>query len=115
MSIKDIENLSLAEIRQLQKDLEDRAGEREHAERIELVDEIRRMIEGSGFDYQNFVSFLQQQLGRKVVKYQHPEDKSLTWSGLGRRPFWLKDLIVEGSGKTIESFRVNERAEPTSK
>jgi len=115
VSHKDLEKLSLAEIRQLQRDLESRAGVREHLDQIELVDRIRRLIEESDFDYQNFVSFLQQELGRKVVKFQHPDDETLTWAGLGRRPFWLKDLIEDGSGKSKEDFRVTERFVSTSK
>lgn len=115
MSLKDLENLTLAEIRQLQKDLEGRAGARERLEQLELVDEIRQLIEVSGFEYQEFISFLQLQLSRKIVKFQHPDDESLTWAGRGRRPFWLKDLIEDGSGKSIENFRVTEKFVPTSK
>lgn len=31
-----------------------------------------------------------------AAKYRHPEDPSLTWSGRGVKPVWLKKLIEEG-------------------
>lgn len=37
-----------------------------------------------------------------VVKYRHPRDASLTWTGRGRRPKWLAQ-----SGGNIERFRVS--------
>jgi len=36
-----------------------------------------------------------------VVRFRHPKNESLTWSGQGRRPRWL----VEAGGN-IERFRV---------
>ena len=36
-----------------------------------------------------------------AAKYQHPDNPSMTWSGRGRKPNWVKDL-----GGDIERFRV---------
>lgn len=30
-------------------------------------------------------------------KYAHPDKPELTWSGLGRKPSWLRDFINEGN------------------
>lgn len=108
MSITDIENLSLAEIKQLQRVLENRLVERQKMEQIELVNKIRDLIEESGFEYRDFISLLHHELGKKIVKYQHPDNESLTWAGRGRWPFWLKELVESGVGKSIEDFRVAE-------
>lgn len=37
-------------------------------------------------------------------KYAHPDKPELTWSGLGRKPAWLQELLVEG--KTLADVRV---------
>ena len=37
--------------------------------------------------------------------YRDPNDTSKTWSGRGKRPKWLTDLI-EASGETLAHFRV---------
>jgi DNA-binding protein H-NS len=34
--------------------------------------------------------------GSLVVKFRHPEDPSLTWSGRGRRPQWYNDAVAGG-------------------
>ena len=38
--------------------------------------------------------------------YRDPSDHSKTWTGRGKRPKWLTDLI-EASGKTLDDFRVD--------
>ena len=43
--------------------------------------------------------------GSKVaVKYRNPKDASQTWTGRGRKPIWLADLLKKG--QKIESFAV---------
>jgi len=38
-------------------------------------------------------------------KYAHPDKPELTWSGLGRKPVWLQELLEEGG--TLETVRVH--------
>jgi DNA-binding protein H-NS len=38
------------------------------------------------------------------VKYAHPEDPSITWSGRGRKPNWFLEALA--SGKTPDSLSV---------
>jgi DNA-binding protein H-NS len=104
----DISNLSVAEIKQLQIDLKNRLKDQELAEQLILVDEIRTLIEESGFEYRTFTALLHEELRVSVVKYRHPEDAKLTWSGRGRWPFWLRELVDSGVGKGKEDFAVKE-------
>ena len=39
------------------------------------------------------------------AKYRSPDDKSLTWSGMGRQPKWITELI--DSGRALEDLRVD--------
>ena len=39
----------------------------------------------------------------RPAKFVHPENAELTWTGRGRRPFWLKDLLSQGV--ELESLR----------
>jgi len=39
-------------------------------------------------------------------KFRNPEDPSITWSGRGRHPRWVNDLLA--AGKTIDDFRIAE-------
>lgn len=38
------------------------------------------------------------------IKYQHPNDKTKTWKGFGKRPLWLVEELSSGRG--LEDFRV---------
>ncbi|TDT72678.1 DNA-binding protein H-NS [Litoreibacter halocynthiae] len=38
------------------------------------------------------------------VTHRHPDDKTLTWVGLGARPKWLKDAIA--SGRSLDEFKI---------
>lgn len=37
-------------------------------------------------------------------KYRHPEKPQVTWSGLGRKPSWLQELLSEGT--SLEELRI---------
>ncbi|KAF0809587.1 DNA-binding protein H-NS [Alcanivorax sp. S71-1-4] len=39
-----------------------------------------------------------------AVKFRHPKDENLTWSGRGKRPNWLQDELAKG--KKLEDFAV---------
>ena len=37
-------------------------------------------------------------------KYAHPENSSITWTGRGRRPNWVKEALE--AGKSLEDFLI---------
>lgn len=39
-----------------------------------------------------------------AVKFRHPEQAQLQWTGRGRQPLWVRDWLV--SGKDIDLLRV---------
>jgi len=42
--------------------------------------------------------------GTVNVKYRHPDDQALQWSGRGRQPAWIKGWIA--SGKALDELNV---------
>ncbi|OCX62324.1 hypothetical protein BFP70_13830 [Thioclava sp. SK-1] len=40
----------------------------------------------------------------KPAKYKHPENPELTWSGFGRRPSWIIELVEQGND--LEDYAV---------
>lgn len=46
--------------------------------------------------------------GTVAPKYRHPEDSSLTWTGRGRQPLWVRNWVE--SGHTLESTLINAEA-----
>lgn len=44
--------------------------------------------------------------GPAPIKYQHPSDSTLTWTGRGRMPLWLEK--EEEAGKSRDDFLINQ-------
>jgi DNA-binding protein H-NS len=45
---------------------------------------------------------------RGEPKFRNPEDPSITWSGRGRHPRWVNELLA--AGRAIDDFRIAETA-----
>jgi DNA-binding protein H-NS len=41
-------------------------------------------------------------------KFRNPEDPSITWSGRGKHPRWLNDLL--SAGRAMDDFRIEKTA-----
>lgn len=100
----DIEGLSAAEIEALQEKLAEKLAEKQLQEKLELVKQLESMIEASEYEAGEIVSLLSQRVHRDQVKYRHPTDETKVWSGRGRMPQWLHDLINAGHSK--EDFKM---------
>ncbi|MCR9145889.1 MAG: H-NS histone family protein [Rhodobacteraceae bacterium] len=107
----DLDAHSLADLKELQKDLDlaiDRAEKRERKEALEKLEEQARDM---GFTLSELLS-MKEGGGRKTgkprapaePKYRHPEDPSITWTGRGRKPNWIKEGLEKG--QPIEDFLI---------
>ncbi len=107
----DLDAHSLADLKELQKDLDlaiDRAEKRERKEALEKLEEQARDM---GFTLSELLS-MKEGGGRKTgkprapaePKYRHPEDPSITWTGRGRKPNWIKERLEKG--QPIEDFLI---------
>jgi DNA-binding protein H-NS len=84
-----LESLSFSELCSLKAELEKAIALRRAAERAEerAAKKSRKAL---------------LRASRLSVKYRHPSDPTLTWTGRGRRPRWITDL-----GGDAERFRVS--------
>src|ERR1700712_2421536 len=41
-------------------------------------------------------------------KYQNPDDPTQTWTGRGKKPLWISEMMT--AGRSIEELRINEGA-----
>ena len=69
--------------------------------RKRLIDTMHVQAKKQGFDINEL--FGKKTVGRPGgsagVKYRHPKDPSLTWSGRGRQTKWLADLVAKGHNR----------------
>lgn len=66
----------------------------------QILKEFLDICASSDFTIEEIFDFYK---GRKLSKYQHPSNNSLTWSGRGRKPRWLVDEL--NNGMKLEDFR----------
>jgi DNA-binding protein H-NS len=93
MSRKDLEKLA-AEVQKALKAVE-------AAEKKMALEAAKKAAAEYGFS----LSEITQTTGRTAAsakakrppKYFNPKDKSQTWSGSGRQPFWFKDALKAGT------------------
>jgi len=100
---KDIENLSLTELKQLRKDVDTAISsyhDREKAKAREVLEEKAKEL---GFSLDDIVG-KKTRRSKPTPKYRNPEEPSETWSGRGRRPRWLEEALAKGA--ELEEFRI---------
>lgn len=62
-----------------------------------LADLVRRTVHSSARKTKVDASKLAQPFVRKAaLKYRHPDEPALVWSGRGKTPLWIKDLQAAG-------------------
>jgi DNA-binding protein H-NS len=90
MTNPDLEKLSVEELKKLQKDAAKAVASFEDRKRAGVIAELEAVAQKHGYKLVDLTG------GKKAkvaspAKYKHPEDSSLTWSGRGRQPNWIKD------------------------
>ena len=106
----DLSTLSLADLKKLQDDIPAEIKRREEGEKVRVLDELKKFAEARGFSLEQL---LKSQGGAKgkvragkpvQVKYRHPENQELAWTGRGRKPQWVQAWL--DAGKTMEQLAV---------
>ncbi len=103
MADLDFDHLTAVQIEALQARLVEQLAAKRASEKLELVAEIVRLVENSGYDMAEVLALLSRQVATTTAAYVNPNDPTEIWSGQGRRPKWLKDLI--DAGHPLDEFR----------
>lgn len=108
----DISNLSIQELEELAKRIPGEVQRRKGADKEKALQEVVALAAARGFA-------LEELLGTKVaassgskkgtrkpakIKYRHPQQIELTWTGRGRKPTWVAGWIA--AGNKIEDLAV---------
>lgn len=106
MSLAEVEHqinsLSLGELQELKSHVEKKIDDRAKHERSNLIEKMNAMAKERGFagldalmgDSKNG----QEKTKRRPVepKYRNPADQNDTWSGRGRKPRWVIEMLDAG-------------------
>jgi DNA-binding protein H-NS len=108
----DLSQLSVPELKQMQQNVKNAMEEKEKQAKDKARNDILRIAQEAGVSVKDLMgggSLKFKADGKKApVKFQHPDNASLKWTGRGRQPVWFKEW--QESGKPIDLLNV----EPTS-
>lgn len=101
----DLENLTLKELKQLQKDVSVAIEQYKDRERRKALAEVEAFARERGLTPAD-LSDLSLKRSRKPAapKYVNPADRSQTWTGRGRQPRWVVAALADG--KTLEDLAI---------
>ena len=102
----DLDRLSLDDLKALEKDVRKAIASFEARKKKELLDAARALAAENGYTLADLFDTSKQTKAKKIIppRYRHPDDATLTWSGRGRTPVWLRE--AEAAGRSREEFAI---------
>ena len=108
----NISKLSTKELQALLRRIPKEINKRMRLEKSKLLDDIAQIASKRGFSLRELIGKPPRSVkGKKTrtlkpvaVKYRHPDQADLTWTGRGRRPHWVSKWLEDG--KTMEKLAV---------
>jgi DNA-binding protein H-NS len=106
MTAIDPDKLSLKDLKSLQKDLVKAIASYKDCQKADARAKVKAFAKDLGFSLADLIGTEGVKTTRApaAVKYRHPENPGLTWSGRGRRPLWFIAAIE--AGKSPEDLGV---------
>ena len=96
----DISTLSVAQLRDLQQQIPAEIKRREVQEKVNVLNEVRAFAKTRGYAIEDLLGKevkVKATTGNKVkVKYRHPQNDELEWTGRGRKPKWVEAWVANG-------------------
>jgi DNA-binding protein H-NS len=102
----DLSGLSVKDLRVLQEQVKHEIKKREREDVVKAREQILAIAESVGLPLKDIIgSNLRTKTATTVaVRYRHPSDASLQWTGRGRQPKWVKDWVE--SGQALAALQV---------
>jgi len=102
----NLNDLSLAELKLLQKDVAKAIAEFSDRRKTEAIAALEAHAKELGFSLAELTGAkkTRKTSGPVGAKYRHPENPKVTWSGRGRQPGWFRAAIE--AGKAPESMAI---------
>jgi DNA-binding protein H-NS len=97
----DLSTLSVVELRDLQQQIPAELKRREAQDKANILNEVRAFAKARGYAIEDLIgkeAKVKVATTTKVkVKYRHPENPELEWTGRGRKPKWVEAWVANGA------------------
>lgn len=96
----DLSAISIPELKELLQQIPAEIKRREKQEKTRIRQELEALAAKNGYTLDELLGEAGEQ-ARKVskpvaVKYRHPNDAALAWTGRGRQPKWVVEFLAGG-------------------
>jgi DNA-binding protein H-NS len=93
------EDMSLQELKQLRKGVEKAIESYEARHLAEARAKLEAQAKELGYSLEAIAGVSKTGSAKRLPKYRHPDNPTLTWTGMGRKPKWFIDAIEAGMSK----------------
>lgn len=103
----DLAKLTVSQLQDLLQQIPAEIKRRESEEKTNVLNELRALAKAKGYSIEDLLAkeVKVKAVGSKVkVKYRHPQNAELEWTGRGRKPKWVDAWLAEG--KALEGLLV---------
>lgn len=96
----DLSKKSVEELLKLKDEIESLIVQKQKEKRTELKKKFKELAEEAGLSIDDILSSVKE---RKPVGIKYQKESN-TWSGRGRQPAWVKDILAKG--EKLEDYKV---------
>ena len=99
MASIDLNIMTLADLKQLQKDVQRTIEGYSERKKQEAVLALEAKAQEFGFSLSDLMGVKKKRKNSTAggPKYRHPDNAKITWSGRGRKPGWFVDALAAGT------------------
>lgn len=99
-----LEEMSLEELKKLRKDVDKAIETYEARQLADAREKLEAQAKELGYSLEAIVGASKTGSTKRLPRYRHPENPTLTWTGMGRKPNWFIKAIE--SGMSEEDLRI---------
>lgn len=99
----DLSTLTVPQLRDLLQLIPQEIKRREAQEKADILNEVRAFAKARGYAIEDLLGKdakikapVAAGTGKVKVKYRHPQNVGLEWTGRGRKPKWVEAWVAEG-------------------
>lgn len=91
-----LEEMSLEELKKLRKDVDKAIETYEARQLAEVREKLEAQAKEMGYSLEAVMGASKKGKAKRLPRYRHPENPTLTWTGMGRKPNWFIEAIEAG-------------------